>query len=90
MLCVFFDDMGVSEHSGLLTCCTSTLACLCVVILRVTSGATPAFSSNSGIHYKSVYTASHLPHTSLMQAEEGMQQWDMNPGSSCMPRMLGL
>ena len=31
--------------------------CLCGVILKVVSGATPAFSTNKGVHCVSVYAA---------------------------------
>ena len=45
---------GFQIQSGYLTC---TLSCLHAVILKVTSGATPAFSTNRGVHCISVYTA---------------------------------
>ena len=45
---------GFQSQGGSLTC---TITCLCVVNLRVTSGATPAFSTNRGVHCISVYTA---------------------------------
>ena len=56
--------MGFKSSRVDLAC---TLSCLCVVIPKVTSGATPAFSTNRGVHYIRVYTAwqpSHFdPHT---------------------------
>ena len=45
---------GFQSQGGSLSC---TLTCLCAVNPRVTSGATPAFSTNSGVHCISVYTA---------------------------------
>ena len=42
------------SRSGSLAC---TLSCLRTVIPKVTSGATPAFSTNRGVHCISVYTA---------------------------------
>ena len=42
------------SRSGSLAC---TLSCLRAVIPKVTSGATPAFSTNRGVHCISVYTA---------------------------------
>ena len=38
---------GFQIQSGSLTC---TLSCLCAVILKVTTGATPAFSTNRSVH----------------------------------------
>ena len=49
---------GFQIQSGSLTC---TLTCLRAVIPKVTSGATPAFSANRGVHYTCVY--SRLPGT---------------------------
>ena len=46
---------GFQSQGGSLTC---TLTCLCTVNLRVTSGATPAFSTNRGVHCISMCTAS--------------------------------
>ena len=45
---------GFQIQSGYLAC---TLSCLHAVILKVTSGVTPAFSTNRGVHCISVYTA---------------------------------
>ena len=45
---------GFQIQSGYLAC---TLSCLHAVILKVTSGATPAFSTNRGVHCISMYTA---------------------------------
>ena len=45
---------GFQSQSGYLA---RTLSCLCAVILKVTTGATPAFSTNRGVHCISVYTA---------------------------------
>ena len=45
---------GFQIQSGYLAC---TLSCLHDVILKVTSGVTPAFSTNRGVHCKSVYMA---------------------------------
>ena len=45
---------GFQIQSGYLAC---TLSCLRAVILKVTTGATPAFSTNRGVHCISVYTA---------------------------------
>ena len=45
---------GFQIQSGYLAC---TLSCLCAVILKVTAGVTPAFSTNRGVHCISVYTA---------------------------------
>ena len=45
---------GFQIQSGYLAC---TLSCLHAVILKVTSGATPAFSTNRGVHCISVYMA---------------------------------
>ena len=45
---------GFQSQSGYLAC---TLSCLHAVILKVTTGATPAFSTNRGVHCISVYTA---------------------------------
>ena len=50
-----------------------TLTCLCMVNLRVTSGATPAFSTNRSS--KCVYSMLTF-WTSLMQATEGRQTVD--------------
>ena len=44
---------GFQIQSGYLAC---TLSCLHAVILKVTSGVTPAFSTNRGVHCISVYT----------------------------------
>ena len=51
-LCVL--PHGFQIQSGYLAC---TLSCLHAVILKVTSGVTPAFSTNRGVHCISVYTA---------------------------------
>ena len=51
-LCVL--PHGFQIQSGYLTC---TLSCLHAVILKVTTGATPAFSTNRGVHCISMYTA---------------------------------
>ena len=51
-LCVL--PHGFQIQSGYLAC---TLSCLHAVILKVTSGATPAFSTNRGVHCISMYTA---------------------------------
>ena len=48
---------GFQIQSGYLAC---TLSCLHAVILKVTSGATPAFSTNRGVHCISVYMAWQL------------------------------
>ena len=65
-LCVL--PHGFQSRSGSLAC---TLSCLRAVIPKVTSGATPAFSTNRGVHCISVYTAwqpSHFdPHTCSRQ-----------------------
>ena len=45
---------GFQIQSGYLAC---TLSCLRAVILKVTTGATPAFSTNRGVHCISMYTA---------------------------------
>ena len=45
---------GFQIQSGYLAC---TLSCLHAVILKVTSGVTPAFSTNRGVHCISVYMA---------------------------------
>ena len=45
---------GFQIQSGYLAC---TLSCLHAVILKVTSGATPAFSTNRGVHCISMYMA---------------------------------
>ena len=45
---------GFQIQSGYLAC---TLSCLHAVILKVTSGATPAFSTNRGVHCISTYMA---------------------------------
>ena len=59
---------------------TCTFTCLCVVNLWVPFGSTPAFSTSRGVHcYKHVCRFTFW--TSLMQAEEHKQQWDMDPGS---------
>ena len=44
---------GFQIQSGYLAC---ILSCLCAVILKVTTGVTPAFSTNRGVHCISVYT----------------------------------
>ena len=46
---------GFQSQSGYLA---RTLSCLRAVILKVTSGATPAFSTNRGVHCISVYNIS--------------------------------
>ena len=51
-LCVL--PHGFQIQSGYLTC---TLSCLCALILKVTTGATPAFSTNRGVHCIRVYMA---------------------------------
>ena len=43
-------------------CLTCTHTCLHAVNLRVTSGATPAFSTNRGVHCISMYTAGPPSH----------------------------
>ena len=48
---------GFQSQSGYLAC---TLSCLHAVILKVTSGATPAFSTNRGVHCISMYMAWRL------------------------------
>ena len=45
---------GFQSQSGYLTC---TRSCLCAVILKVTTGATLAFSTNRDVHCISMYTA---------------------------------
>ena len=45
---------GFQIQSGYLAC---TLSCLHAVILKVTTGVTPAFSTNRSVHCISVYTA---------------------------------
>ena len=45
---------GFQIQSGYLAC---TLSCLHAVILKVTSGVTPAFSTNRGVHCINMYTA---------------------------------
>ena len=48
-----------------------TLSCLCVMIMKVTSGATPVFFTNRGVHVINMYMAwqsSHFdPHTCSRQ-----------------------
>ena len=51
-LCVL--PHGFQIQSGYLAC---TLSCLHAVILKVTTGATPAFSTNRGVHCISMYMA---------------------------------
>ena len=51
-LCVL--PHGLQIQSGYLAC---TLSCLHAVILKVTTGATPAFSTNRGVHCISMYMA---------------------------------
>ena len=71
---------GFQIQSGSLTC---TLSCLRAVILKVTYGATPAFSANRGVHCISVYMAwqpSHFdPHTcsyqTYPQGNGGTEVW---------------
>ena len=46
--------MGFKSRVDILAC---TLSCLHAVILKVTSGATPAFSTNMGVHCIGMYTA---------------------------------
>ena len=48
---------GFQIQSGYLAC---TLSCLHAVILKVTSGVTPAFSTNRGVHCISMYMAWRL------------------------------
>ena len=48
---------GFQIQSGYLAC---TLSCLHAVILKVTSGVTPAFSTNRGVHCISMYMAWQL------------------------------
>ena len=45
---------GFQIQSGYLAC---TLSCLHAMILKVTTGVTPAFSTNSGVHCINMYTA---------------------------------
>ena len=52
-LCVL--PHGFQIRSGYLAACT--LSCLCAVILKVTTGATPAFSTNRGVRCISMYMA---------------------------------
>ena len=47
---------GFQSWGGSFTC---ILTCLRVVNLRVTSGDKPAFSTNRGVHFTSVYTEAH-------------------------------
>ena len=70
---------GFQSQGGSLIC---TLTCLHVMNLRVTSGATPAFSTNRGVHCVSLCTAGPTFWTSLMQAAEGRQWWMLTFGSS--------
>ena len=52
--CVLPHGFQSQSRSGSLAC---TLYCLRAVIPKVTSGATPAFSTNRGVHCVSVYVA---------------------------------
>ena len=45
---------GFQIQSGYLAC---TLSCLCTVILKVTTGVTPAISTNRGVHCINMYMA---------------------------------
>ena len=47
---------GIQIQSGYLVC---TLSRLHAMILKVTTGATPSFSTNRGVHCISVYTGSY-------------------------------
>ena len=51
-LCVL--PHGFQIQSEYIAC---TLSCLCAVILKVTTGVTPVFSTNRGVHCISVYMA---------------------------------
>ena len=54
--------LGVTLSMGFKARVVLLPACLHAVILRVTSGATPAFSTNMDVHCISVFTAGPLPH----------------------------
>ena len=67
---------GFQIQSGYLAC---TLSCLHAVILKVTSGGTPAFSTNRGVHCISMYMAWRIACCTLVCMNSGLllllSQW---------------
>ena len=78
-VCQILKPHGFQSQGCSLTCAHT---CLRTVNLRVTSGATSAYSTNRSVHCFLCVYGRLASRTSLMQAPEGRQWWIANMGSS--------